>query len=450
MKFAALTIASEQVWPTLQFLMLCKQLADKGGNQLAKVVVLSTNDPHFSSQPAKSLSRFCSDQLGIKVTSVPLADTDPSTVRKALAHSLDGDNYWILNYTNGTKPMTMPIAEQAARPNTSVLYKERNKPWYRLRLNQASNVQELVLEELNVPDASLDELGVEKLVKVSLGLENETFEAILEWERVTLDEVIRSGFAWNDLNTPNKTDAFERFVASSIQDCVPGAKVCMNLKVTGSSGKTLFESDIVVLWKGQLFLIDCSLMAHMDSRHGSVVSQIEVAHSRISKLGGIGASVVLIRPTWTDVDEVFLNYAKRLRVMIWDETGCVELYSRLGELFGVPSSDAVMELQGRLSGEGRLVLNVRSSVKGAKGRRTFLDLEPTIKSLLEEQNAVALKCGSLSAIFTDGGNSWLPGGWMVSKDGKILLRLDGFERAKGVLENPSVALERLWDQTDQE
>lgn len=437
--FAIATIASEQIWPTIEFLMLAKQLSDKQHVKVAKVVILITDDEKFSKGPGESLRRFCEGVLDTVHDLRLLDDTSPASVRAELGRVVDEEHYWLLNATNGTKPMSFAVMEYVSRPNTKVLYKERNQPWGVVRLEP-----EFCIDLLNDRPSTLGDLSLDQILRTQFAIEGGTVETNENWTPLELDVAISAGFAWDDLTigSEKKGNAFERFVATAVKK-VSGAKVWCNVKV--KKGTTLMESDVVALHEDRLYLFDCSLSQKEDKVYGSFVAQLERAETRRRSLGGLNANVVLVRPSWGPLSNDEKIHARHLGIQIWTYAEMFALYDHLARLFRVAAAD-VADLQRQLATAQRSMGD--PSLSGAllreKPKSAFASLDVTIAELIKQDGQACFAfCGVHVVVVDEDVKTW-PSNWARFRAKKTtLVALPPSRRGSADPRKPTELVEEL-------
>lgn len=420
-QLAVLTIASEQVWPAIEFLMLCKKIAKSEDKAIAKVCILCTSDEAFSKRPAESLKAFCEVHFKVQVQIAMLDSGMPSAVRQALRQHMDSEHLWILNYTNGTKPMSAPIGELSSRNDVTILYKERGTRWYRAALSSEFDLEPLN-EGLNF---TMDGLDLKLVVQTLLGLPEAIVSADDRWNPISLDNALEAGFQWGAIDNESAGKAFERFFATAVKEATD-VRTWMNLLVTHRD-QTVLESDVVAVRGSQLTLFDCALPSGKDDHHGSIVGQLEGCSARRKLLGGLNARVVLVRPNWRSLDEHLVKYAKLLNVEVWTQEQCQQMYANLGRMFGVDTS----RWQGKLDESGMWIgTETLSSFVSRETSKGFENIDDALAKLVEQDGFAALSIGGTLIVQTAVKQKGFRG-WRSYKEGRLWIRLPNASDAAG-------------------
>lgn len=437
--FAIATIASEQIWPTIEFLMLAKERADDQNVKLAKVVILITDDEKFSKGPGESLKRFCEGVLDTVQDLRLLDDTSPASIRAELGRVLDEDHYWLLNATNGTKPMSFALMEYADRPSTEVLYKERNQPWGEVCLEPQFHIR-----LLDDRPSAFGNLTLDQILRTQFGIEGVTVRFTEDWTPLGLDDALRAGFAWSGLTigSEDQANAFERFVATAVEG-VSGAKVWCNVEV--KKDKSMMESDVVALHKDRLYLFDCSLTRKDDPVYGKFVAQLERAETRRRSLGGLNANVVLVRPSWGPLSNDEKIHARHLGIQIWTYAEMFALYDQLAWLFHVAPAD-VAHLQRQLATAERSMGDPSLSGKllREKPRSVFASLDVPIAELIERDGRACFTFYGVSVVVVDEDVKTWPRNWVKLRAQKTtLVAFPPFRRGSGDHRSPTELVKEL-------
>ena len=311
--------ASEQLFPTLQFLL---HQADRLGSNLAAIHIYCTEDDRRSAGPARRLAavvRRWLDSRSLKKVSI---DTQkggmwPADVRTVLMEWFEAapDSHWLINVTGGTKPMSIAATQLALStnlPSRRVIYQEIGGEWAELDFNEEDSDEGLleayeidpVNDPLIPPPDALDKLvPVEDLVAMQFSEEHRVTTQKLAAFPVdqALMAVIEEGWhgqaglaALSDsLASFSSGDAFEKFIGAGLLDC--GIRLQHSLKVIDVSGKVARELDLVACHKGRLICIDIKLPGAKAEAKGTQLADIkEIAHS----LGGRAALAIALRPGW--------------------------------------------------------------------------------------------------------------------------------------------------------
>ena len=132
-------LASEQVLPMLQFIL---HMANLYRERLEFVGIFHTNDDRRSKEPAtrvKALLKQWAAREHLQfVVELQPGGMLPADVRAGLQPWLEASpgSRWLVNVTNGTKPMSLAATELALRARVSdmrVMYRELGSGWFEFR-----------------------------------------------------------------------------------------------------------------------------------------------------------------------------------------------------------------------------------------------------------------------------------------------------------------------------
>lgn len=139
---------------------------------------------------------------------------------------------------------------------------------------------------------------------------------------------------------------FEDFVAAALLH-MGVSDVRKNVKLKGAAGKPLQEVDVIANHGGRLVLLDCKIRT-ADSQDDEVdegpTKQIRECETTRRSLGGLGARMAMIRPSWRFTeDEQRLAEACGLYFIGPDRAW--RLLSELARLVGRPLPESLQQLE---------------------------------------------------------------------------------------------------------
>ena len=337
--------ASEQLFPTLQFLL---HQADRLGAKLAAIHIYCTEDDRRSAGPARRLEGVLRKWLNSR--SLPLrietrtSGMWPTDVRTVLMEWFEAapECHWLVNVTGGTKPMSIAATQfvlSTDLPLRRVIYQEIGGEWAELDFNEENLLEAYTIDDPVIPPPdTLDQLvPVEDLVAMQFSENHkvETQKLIAFPVDQALTAVIERGWQWkaglaalpNPLSSISSGDAFERFIGAGLLDC--GIRFRHSLKVIDASGKVARELDLVACHKGRLVCIDIKLPGAKAEAKGTQLADIkEIANS----LGGRAALAIALRPGWDapkkDTDDV-KALARALGVHLYTQHDAPWLFTRM-------------------------------------------------------------------------------------------------------------------------
>lgn len=339
---AMVMLASEQLWPNIHGLVHWHEHVNAGG--LGDVCIYHTENER-SVYPAHRLARFCRQlypNVNVHLPDGPqgLEPTDVVRQIREWQQQLSG-RQWVLNATGGVKLMFAGALECAARPDTTVVYRELSGDWYNLAMEDG----QVDCTQITVPLSETDAISVMDLISAQwepppganwtagdplrldvLRLTEAAVEHDWHWQRAFR----AAGYAADE-----KTGfLFEQYVAAVLLEMgVANLKVNVRL----SSQVPLQENDLIANYGGRLLLFDCKLRTKEEEKTDAaeaVTSQIDTAATRQRGLGGLDARTALIRPNriFSDSER---NLAQASRLTVLDRRDCQDMFSRLAAFASV-------------------------------------------------------------------------------------------------------------------
>jgi hypothetical protein len=397
--------ASEQLFPTLQFLL---HAAHQFGNAMHSIHIYCTDDERRSGAPARRLENVMrrwgsSKKLPFSV-SITVGEMWPAAVRDGLLDWFEEhpDSHWLVNVTGGTKPMSAAAIEltlSADMPSRRVIYQEINGQWAEmvhddqefLTVKQLSAASDAVVP----PPDTLDRLlSMEDLVATQFSEQHQiTTQQVRSFAMdVATRKVIALGWKWNvmleslGVASISSGDAFERYIGAGLAAC--GILVRHSLKIvdSGVEGKVVREVDLVGCHLGRLVCIDIKLPGAEDHLKGTQLADVaELARS----LGGHAALAIALRPGWRE-DAGTRRLADALGVRLLTQEQAPRLFSTmLGWIDSklTPSAE-VLEAQASLiahQSKGNNVLSNGNIVNPTTAESGTLHLPNLIERMSEQR-----------------------------------------------------------------
>jgi Holliday junction resolvase-like predicted endonuclease len=345
---AMLVLASEQLWPNIHGLA-------QWGHALRRLVVCHTS-ARQSAVPADRLAvlaptvwpRTGTEPLAVHLA--PLAGMQPQEVFAAVLGWLQNHptERWLLNASGGTKLMHDGLLPFVGRDGVEIVYRELSGEWFRFGPGFAPGTA--ATQRITVPADATDRIPVDKLVQAQWQAPNTRIEFGPPSQPLDVLRLTREGVAahWNwreafrragDPSAEQSGFLFERYIAAALLALGVTNLACNVRRRALGAGVDQQEIDLVANHGGRLTILDCKLRTEEEEEEGlveSITSQIrQAAHTR-RELGGLGASLVLLRPNRLfSGDERALAEACGLTVL---DAGCAaRLFTELGRLFGVPA-----------------------------------------------------------------------------------------------------------------
>lgn len=349
---AMVVLASEQLWPNIEGIVYWHEQA--GG--LTDLFIYFTEDKQKSAEPARRLKVFV-ERLYPRIVSRPairvhLLDEPgqplPHAVFATIRHWVESypQHHFIVNVTGGTKLMNAGALAAMHLPRTTVVYRELSGQWFLIRLASENQVS----ESLSIRQDVCDHIPVEHLVEAQYCPEGMSWDSSPA-PKVPVEDMVELGLrydwnwgqifrqcrlAWED----QAGKLFEKFVAGCVQ-ALGIREVRINLELKNEAGLAAQEVDIAANYHGRIFLIDCKLTAaeegseeYRGSRRSSTTFQILQAESTRRALGGLGAKVLLIRPS-RDFKEVHRQLLSTLGVEGIGAIDTPDFFRKLAKFFGI-------------------------------------------------------------------------------------------------------------------
>lgn len=365
-RFHLLLLASEQIQPNLMVALSLWQT-----DRLASVAVLHTSDPARSAEPARQIRNLvhaiCLPRSGCPQVPAEthLVDFKPQdVVEKILALLAERPNgRWVLNATGGLKSMSAGLPMLAGHASVAhVIYREIGVgQWFRFHLQTLPDLPPMpALESVAGSGADLDALQrgttldsipLLRLIEAQFpmqeqGLRFSTRSSALESAReLDLHEWVRfaASHRWDWQHylrvqevpeVPSGSGAaFEWFVAAGLH-ALGVRQIVHSLEHNAAS--RLQEVDLVALHGDRLVFLDLKLPGSDDQRTAPPGDQIRTAAETARMMGGLGATPVLIRPSWEGPESADLSLlAVNHRVTVLGRESCTRMFSTLAKLLGI-------------------------------------------------------------------------------------------------------------------
>lgn len=393
---AMVVLASEQLWPNIEAIVFWHEKA--GG--LTDLFIYHTADRQKSEEPARRLNRFIRG-LYPSSSSVPpsikvhLPDQPksmfPHDVFEQIKTWLEElpEHQFIVNITGGTKLMTAGALATMHLPRVTVVYRELTGEWYQIGL--ASQGQ--VTRRFTIPPGTCNHIPVRLLVEAQSSMPGDWQDQRVE--ELPIVDLVRLGLEtnWNwsimfsscGLPTDQAGFLFEKFVAACLR-ALGIAQISLNLKLTGSDGRTLQEVDIAANFNSRLYVIDCKLRSHEETgvTVESVTSQIRQAAATRRELGGPAASYLLVRPNYS-FHEAEKSLLQALGLSWIDAAESMNFFRKLAEFFDFPSGrlPPLLEQAQALLDQAREQGFAQAFARGSVFRKILLDEPLRLPILLD-------------------------------------------------------------------
>lgn len=465
-RFHLLLLASEQIQPNL---MVALSLWQTG--RLASVAVLHTADRTRSAEPARQIQNLvraiCLPPPGCPPVraDIHLVDFRPQNVVEKILALLAGmpDGRWVLNATGGLKSMSAGLPMLAGHASVAhVIYREIGVgQWFRFHLQSLPGLPPMpALESVAGRGADLDALQrgttldsipLLRLIEAQFpmleqGLRFSTRSSALESARgLDLHEWVRSAeshrWDWQHYlrvqevpEVPSGSGpAFEWFVAAGLH-ALGVRQIVHSLEHNAAS--RLQEVDLVALHGDRLVFLDLKLPGSDDQRTAPPGDQIRTAAETARMMGGLGATPVLIRPSWDGPEYAGLSLlAVNHRVTVLGREDCTRMFSTLARLLGIAIAEIpapLLALEDWLAGlhrNGASVLSRFATVRDSLEVRSREDgppdallSSPAESPLVGPQVEMALqgvaRDRQCNWLLTEVGSLWLLRVWQA-KDGGV-------------------------------
>jgi hypothetical protein len=463
-RFHLLLLASEQIQPNLMVALSLWQT-----DRLASVAVLHTADKTRSAEPARQIQNLvraiCLPRPGYPQVQADthLVDFQPQNVVEKILALLAGmpDGRWVLNATGGLKSMSAGLPMLAGHASVAhVIYREIGVgQWFRFSLQSLPGLPPMPsLESVSGSGAdlealqrgtTLDSIPLLHLIEAQFpvqeqGLQFSTHSFALESARgLDLHEWARSaamdGWRWQRYleaqgiaGAPyGSGPAFEWFVAAGLHAL--GVRQIVHSLEHGAATQ-LQEVDLVALHGDRLVFLDLKLPGSDDQRTVPPGDQIRTAAETARMMGGLGATPVLIRPSWEGPEFADLSLlAVNHRVTVLGRQHCTRMFSTLAKLLGIAQIPApLLALEYWLVGRHRNGASVLSRFATVRDSLEVRRLEegapdarlasPAQSPLVGPQVEVALhgvaRDRQCNWLLTEVGSLWLLRVWQA-KDGRV-------------------------------
>lgn len=348
-KYHHALLASEQLMPNLECaLALAKQ------DRLATVHIYFTDNERKSAIPARQIAillKKVADQPGWPQFKIHLSDTpgglDVQNVHQWLHKLMNQhpDDMWVLNATGGLKLMSAAFMSLAGHPAIQhVFYREIGAGWRHLRHTPAglcSEDAEAQLPGLNEASQWLDEFDLAELMEAQFGAENIKFRTQsdpipLDSEAITNclkdNPSIRISTAFEQANQMDLVPHTDRdgllyeYLLVDLLRIWNLSHLIHSLELTfPMTGTASQEIDVILMHRGKILLLDLKLRDENDHRAAMPYDQIRTAANTVSTLGGLNASIFMLRPNWIPSDER-RSYAQSNRVRLLDPVALPRLF----------------------------------------------------------------------------------------------------------------------------
>jgi Holliday junction resolvase-like predicted endonuclease len=344
---AMIVLASEQLWPNIHGLVHWL-------TRLRHLFICHTDDAKFSARPAQRLAALCGrlyPDIEVHLPDQPVSML-PDAVHAQLTAWIQGlpGQTWLINASGGTKPMYTGALRLVGIPGVTAVYRERAGEWYVLR----PGLQGVEYERIDVPAQDTDTVSVKDLVLAQWEEPGVDIQFGPDPQPLPLRELTRAlvttGWDWpaafRQIGRPSGKKAgllFEDYVAAGLLELGVRNLAC---NVVHSAPPTNWqEIDLVANHGGSLVIIDCKLRSEEDEEAGdaeAITSQIRQAAETRRDLGGLAASLLLLRPNRPFSTELRL-LAKNCNLHVVDSSDARFLFSRLASFLKVRTLPAPLQ-----------------------------------------------------------------------------------------------------------
>lgn len=360
-----LLLSGEQILPNLQAI-----LAMMEGDLLQAVHVACTTDEDRSVRPARALKRLLSTlepdlfqaqrSPDFHIDVLDDAQRDPAAVHDwalALARQ-HPDALWVANVTGALKPMSFGLRDflqsaSGAGLEAVGLYLERADGWSQI-VATPGTLQHRPLDPKFRNDL-VAKVPIKEIVGAHLHQGTVSVKATprSDVDIVALTQaLVESGWNWRQVFSDFGIAAdqqgdgfhFESWVLHLL-DALGADQVVGNLEVRDRE-TTLIESDVVCLHNGNIALLDLKLSTE-DEAKTPPSEQVRSTSTTARKLGGLGASMLILRPSWRQQEDnqykAVYDLATALNVRVLNAAAGWNLAGKLKQVLRLPDEKNVAE-----------------------------------------------------------------------------------------------------------
>lgn len=349
-------LSSAQLMPSIESIMLL--LSDENV-RLVGIHIYTTKSEVMSRKPAMALKEFVEglDPLLTRGANPTVhldnagGDITPQAVKLWAVKQLEtfASDAWIVNMTGGVKLMQLGMPDLLlANPELRVLYSEIAQGWFEISFKDGEVVA--ISEPSYGPRATawVDKLEIGRLALAQLGgtgsgvrVEAPNFAPLVPL--VQLAELTRTiaanGWYYHRVMRQRNLRpewepsgvAFEHFVGTVVHYLGAG-QVVVSIEAV-RAGNKLMERDVVCLHNGKLWFVDCKLTKDTDPKAEKPTHQLRETLEAVQELAGLSASIIILRPNWTqnrvELVRQATAFGRRGSVEVWGQLECAALVSRL-------------------------------------------------------------------------------------------------------------------------
>jgi len=397
-------LVSEQLSPALEGVIAFHQ--PHQNKELTDIFIYCTNDVSRSSEPAKRL-KYCLSQLlnnsNIKIHKPDKTEngTNPYLVYKAINHWAEqlknkkSISELIINATGGLKTMFTGVLPFLKKPENRVVYRDFSG-WYEIE-RTASDLYDSKLLEVSdkVRNGRMKITGIKNLINLQMDFPDLGIEDPRKMDALSnLTQVIDKQWNWKSIAIEKESAgiAFEHWFSNVIKLLnVDEVKMGIKSKI---KGEIQLETDIWVLNNAQLYFFDLKLTNNKTEK-SSLVEQITNASAVAQQLAGLGVKTILIRPGYTQKNNVFKNEtAKRFGCEIWMQEDMENLLNKFQTLFNI-------------NDEIDLGLRFFEEIQRGKDKFGYVFSNPTSETQMAVKKAKGLIDLNITFTTLDAGIKWL-------------------------------------------
>lgn len=367
-------IASEQVLPGLQFIM---HLANHYRQRFKFVGIYHTSDLKRSKAPAQRMKVLLDEwarrnRLDFAVE-LHEGGMLPVDVRAGVAawFARSPRSRWLVNVTNGTKPMSTAATEITLWANESerrVMYLEIGSGWFEYMDQGDGWIDMQPLAGAGDPELPAGDVIDRQLTLTEVILAQYPAPVSVNSKPLPVLDIVAIANAalaahWNwpaafraaagTVPVKNGGDAFEMFIGSGL--ALFGLNLIEQSVELVDAGKKLAEMDLVLCRNNRLFCIDMKLPGADDEAKGVQLAKVA---SDARQIGGIGATAIAMRPGWP-AEATSTKQAKDLGVRLLTQDDAERTFTALMQLIdpGVDVPAPVAKVEKLLASQKTLTGN---------------------------------------------------------------------------------------------
>ncbi len=315
---------------------------------LNHVFIYCTNDKQRSMRPARRLEHIIKQHIkkAEVVVHQPGEGEDgknPVDVYMAIKNwygklCAKGEDYeLIINATGGLKTMFAGVLPFTAEEDTCVTYRDLDGCWLDISWRDGVyHSKKIEVSERKI-QGRMKITGIKELIQMQSDFSELEIKKAPEMDCLeSLRKVVEKNWQWGVVASKGESAGFvfENWFASLVSEFdVDEVVVGLSPK---EDGRSQLETDVWVMNNGKLFMFDLKLI-NAGMKKSSLVEQITNASAAARKLAGLGVSVILVRPGYTDFNDEMKKTARQFGCEIWFQKDMRHLLERLKKLFGQPA-----------------------------------------------------------------------------------------------------------------